>query len=188
MRLDGRRTSDNVDDRRGKIPGGKAGLGIGGLIITGLIVWLMGGNPLQVVTQQLSEGALNTSQENYTPSAEEEEVALFSKKILAGTEDVWTEIFKQNGMTYTSPEMVLFTQATQSGCGGASASTGPFYCPVDQKLYIDLSFFNEMKNQLGAGGDFAYAYVIAHEVGHHVQYLLCTLNIVQQQQPRLSQR
>lgn len=188
MRLDGRRTSDNVDDRRGKIPGGKAGLGIGGLIITGLIVWLMGGNPLEVVTQQLSNDSMTTTQENYTPSAEEEEAAAFSKKILAGTEDVWTEIFKQNGMTYTTPEMVLFTQATQSACGGASASTGPFYCPMDQKLYIDLSFFNEMKNQLGAGGDFAYAYVIAHEVGHHVQYLLGTLNKVQQQQQRMSQK
>jgi len=188
MRLDGRRTSDNVDDRRGKIPGGKASLGIGGLIVMGLIVWLMGGNPMDVVTQQLSDGATTTTQENYTPSAEEEEAAEFAKKILAGTEDVWTEIFRQNGMTYTSPEMVLFTQATQSGCGGASASTGPFYCPVDQKLYIDLSFFNEMKNQLNAGGDFAYAYVIAHEVGHHVQYLLGTLNKVQQQQQRMSQK
>jgi len=188
MRLDGRRSSDNVDDRRGKIPGGKASLGIGGLIVMGLIVWLMGGNPLDVVTQQISEGSSTTTQENYTPSAEEEEAATFSKKILAGTEDVWTEVFRQNGMTYTPPKMVLFTQATQSGCGGASASTGPFYCPVDQTLYVDLSFFNEMKNQLNAGGDFAYAYVIAHEVGHHVQYLLGTLDKVQQQQQRMSQK
>ncbi|MBB4035153.1 hypothetical protein GGR21_001042 [Dysgonomonas hofstadii] len=188
MKLDGRRTSDNVNDRRGKIPGGKASLGIGGLIITGLIVWLMGGNPLDVVTQQLSDGSMTTTQGDYTPSAEEEEAAAFSKKILAGTEDVWTEIFKLNGKTYTPPEMVLFTQATQSGCGKATASTGPFYCPVDQKLYIDLSFFNEMKNHLNAGGDFAYAYVIAHEVGHHVQYLLGTLDKVQQQQQRMSQK
>ncbi len=187
MRLDGRRTSDNVDDRRGKIPGGKAGLGIGGLIITGLIVWLMGGNPLDVVTQQLSDGGLTSTQENYTPSAAENEVAEFAKQILAGTEDVWTEVFKQNGMTYTPPKMVLFTQATKSGCGNATASTGPFYCPVDQTLYVDLSFFNEMKNQLDAGGDFAYAYVIAHEVGHHVQYLLGTLNQVQRQQ-QMSQK
>ncbi len=152
-------------------------------------MWLMGGNPLDVVTQQLSDGSMTTTQGDYTPSAEEEEAAAFSKKILAGTEDVWTEIFKLNGKTYTPPpEMVLFTQATQSGCGKATASTGPFYCPVDQKLYIDLSFFNEMKNHLNAGGDFAYAYVIAHEVGHHVQYLLGTLDKVQQQQQRMSQK
>lgn len=185
MKLDGRRTSDNVDDRRGK-GGGKISLGIGGTIIVGLIIWFMGGNPLDFLTQQ----AVNTvgTENAYTPTAEEEEAATFAKTILAGTEDVWTEIFEQNGLTYSSPQMVLFSGATRSGCGNASSSTGPFYCPLDQTLYIDLSFFNQMKNQLGAGGDFAYAYVIAHEVGHHVQNLLGTLNKVQQQQQRLSDR
>lgn len=183
MRLDGRRTSDNVDDRRGKGVG-KVSLGIGGTIIAGLIVWLMGGNPLDVVTQQISTGTGS----NYTPTAEEEELATFAKTILAGTEDVWTEVFKQNGMTYTPPKMVMFSQSVQSGCGTASSSTGPFYCPVDRTLYIDLSFYNEMKNQLGAGGDFAYAYVIAHEVGHHVQNLLGTIDKVHQQQQQVSQK
>lgn len=185
MRLDGRRTSDNVDDRRGKSTG-KISLGIGGTIIIGLIVWLMGGNPMDVVTQQISTGIGTES--NYTPTAEEQEVAEFSKKILAGTEDVWTEIFRQQGLVYKAPKMVLFSGATQSGCGSASSSTGPFYCSADQAIYIDLSFFNQMKDQLNAGGDFAYAYVIAHEVGHHVQYLLGTLNKVHRQQQQVSEK
>lgn len=186
MRLDGRRTSDNVDDRRGK-GRGKATLGIGGTIIAGLIIWLMGGNPLSFFTQQAVEGMTTTNTE-YKPTAAEEEMALFSKKVLAGTEDVWTAIFKQNNMQYKAPKMVLFTSATTSGCGSASSSTGPFYCPADQTVYIDLSFFNQMKDQLDAGGDFAYAYVIAHEVGHHVQYLLGTLDKVHQQQQRMSEK
>lgn len=185
MRLGGRRASDNVDDRRGKGMG-KAPLGIGGMIIVGLIVWVMGGNPLDVVTQQLANAP--TTETDYTPSAEEEQAATFAKTVLAGTEDIWTELFAQNGLKYKAPRMVLFTNATQSGCGNASASTGPFYCPADQTLYIDLSFFQEMETQLNAGGDFAYAYVIAHEVGHHVQYLLGTLDKVHQQQQRLSQK
>lgn len=186
MQLGGRRTSDNVDDRRGKGSRGGLSLGIGGTIVVGLIIWLTGGNPLNFVSEQLAGGV--TTQSNYSPTAEEEEAATFSKTILAGTEDVWTEVFKQNGMTYTPPKMVLFSGSTTSGCGSASASTGPFYCPVDQTLYIDLSFFNEMKNKLKAGGDFAYAYVIAHEVGHHVQYLLGTLDKVHELQQKLSEK
>ncbi|WP_353123356.1 KPN_02809 family neutral zinc metallopeptidase [Dysgonomonas capnocytophagoides] len=186
MRLGGRRTSDNVEDRRGRGSGGKTTLGIGGVIIVGIIVWLMGGNPMDVVTQQLSN--LNNTETDHTPTAEEEQAATFAKTILAGSEDVWKEIFSKHGMTYIPPRMVLFTNATESGCGNASASTGPFYCPADQTLYIDLSFFNEMENQLKAGGDFAYAYVIAHEVGHHVQYLLGTLDKVHEQQQKLSQK
>lgn len=185
MKLDGRRTSDNVEDRRGSGSTKKVSLGIGGTIIVGLIVWLMGGNPLDVVTQQLSDGVNN--QTNYTPTPEDEKTATFAKTILASTEDVWTEIFRQNGLQYVPPKMVLFSGSTLSACGNATASTGPFYCPVDQSLYIDLSFFNEMKNQLNAGGDFAYAYVIAHEVGHHVQKLLGTLDKVQSQQQQVSQ-
>jgi predicted metalloprotease len=115
-------------------------------------------------------------------------MAVLAETILAGTEDVWTEIFKQNGMKYTPPTMVLYNRTTSSGCGSASSATGPFYCPADQTVYLDLSFFNQMKDQLKAGGDFAYAYVIAHEVGHHVQYLLGTLDKVQQQQARLSKK
>jgi len=186
MRLDGRRESGNVEDRRGGgFSGGKASLGLGGMIIAGLIVWLLGGNPMSFFMQQLSDGV---PIENYTPTAEDEKATTFAKQILAGTEDVWTEIFRQNGAEYVSPKMVLFNQAVQSGCGTASSSTGPFYCSADQTVYIDLSFFKEMEQRLNAGGDFAYAYVIAHEVGHHVQYLLGTLDQVHNQQRRVGER
>lgn len=189
MRLDGRRESDNVDDRRRSGSKGKASLGIGGLIIVGLIVWLTGGNPMDVVTSQLGDN-LTMSESTYEPTAEEDALAKFSKQILRGTEEVWTDIFAKNGMTYVPPKMVLYTRATTSGCGNASSSTGPFYCPADQTVYIDLSFFEEMETKLSAGGDFAYAYVIAHEVGHHVQYLLGVLADVQkqQQQQRMSEK
>lgn len=186
MRLGGRRESDNVDDRRGKRSGGKVSLGIGGTIIVGLIIWLMEGNPMDVITQQVAEGT--TSTQNYTPTEEDQQLAKFASTILAGTEDIWTEVFAQNGMKYVPPRMVLFSGSTQSGCGNASSSTGPFYCPADQTLYIDLSFFEEMRTQLQAGGDFAYAYVIAHEVGHHVQYLLGTLDKVHQMQQQMSKK
>ena len=171
MKLDGRRVSGNVRDIRGK--GGKAaGIGIGGVIVIGLITLLMGGNPLEVLNM-VSTGDGYT--ETYTPSAEEEELATFAKQILAGTEDVWTDIFKQMGLRYEPPTLVLFSGSVQSGCGGATASTGPFYCSADKSVYLDLSFFTSMKKEFGTAGDFAYAYVIAHEVGHHVQNLLGTL-------------
>lgn len=171
MKLDGRRVSGNVRDIRGK--GGKAaGIGIGGVIVIGLITLLMGGNPLEVLNMvSTGEGY----RETYTPSAEEEELATFAKQILAGTEDVWTDIFKQMGLRYEPPTLVLFSGSVQSGCGGATASTGPFYCSADKSVYLDLSFFTSMKKEFGTAGDFAYAYVIAHEVGHHVQNLLGTL-------------
>lgn len=187
MKLDGRRESQNVDDRRGKsIGGGKASLGIGGVIVVGLIVWLLGGNPLNFVATQLSDGG--ASVESYTPTPEEEKAATFARRILAGTEDVWTKIFSENGKEYSPPRMVLFHRGVQSGCGAASSSTGPFYCSADQTVYIDLSFFTEMEQRLNAGGDFAYAYVIAHEVGHHVQYLLGTLDEVHRQQQRVNEK
>ena len=181
MKLEGRRTSGNVDDRR-KSGGKVAGLGISGIIIALLLAWMTGGNPLDVIISQLSD--FTQSGTEYVPSAEEEKMAVFASQVLAGTEDVWTKEFEKMGRKYIPPKMVLFTQRTQSGCGNASYQTGPFYCPADQTIYIDLSFFSQMKNQLGADGDFAYAYVIAHEVGHHVQYLLGTLNQVQQMQNR----
>ena len=171
MRLDGRRVSGNVRDIRGK--GGKAaGIGIVGVIVIGLITLLLGGNPLEVLNMvSTGEGYSET----YTPTAEEEELATFAKQILAGTEDVWTDIFKQMGLRYEPPTLVLFSGSVQSGCGGATASTGPFYCSADKSVYLDLSFFTSMKKEFGTAGDFAYAYVIAHEVGHHVQNLLGTL-------------
>ena len=185
MKLDGRRTSSNVDDRR-KSAGKTAGLGIGGVVILALITWMMGGNPLDVFVSQI--GNISQTGAEYTPSAEENAMATFASQILAGTEDVWTKEFEKMGRKYVPPKMVLFSRSTTSGCGSASSQTGPFYCPADQTVYIDLSFFDEMQNKLGAGGDFAYAYVIAHEVGHHVQYLLGKLAEVQQKQRGMSQK
>lgn len=171
MKLDGRRESGNVRDARGK--GGRtAGIGIGGLIIVCLITWIMGGNPLEVLN--LAGGVAETGQ-TYEPTAEEESLARFSKQILAGTEDVWSAVFAQMGLKYEPPTLVLFSGSVQSGCGGATSSTGPFYCSADKAVYLDLSFFTTMKKEFGTAGDFAYAYVIAHEVGHHVQNLLGTL-------------
>lgn len=184
MRLDGRRESRNVKDMRGK--GTKAGLGLGGLVIVGLITWLLGGNPLDVIQQ--AGGLSLGSETEYVPTQEEESLAKFSRQILAGTEDVWTAEFSRMGLRYEPPTLVLFSGSVQSGCGGATSSTGPFYCSADQSVYIDLSFFSTMKEQFGSAGDFAYAYVIAHEVGHHVQYLLGTLQEVHQAKSQLSQK
>ena len=188
MRLDGRRTSSHVDDRRRMGGGKKAGLGLGGLVVVALITWLLGGNPLSVLQYADLGGVLTEQGGNYEPTAEEEALAKFSSQILAGTEDVWTKEFQKMGLTYEPPRLVLFTGSVQSGCGGATASSGPFYCSADQSVYIDLSFFTQMKSQLGADGDFAYAYVIAHEVGHHVQYLLGILDDAHQQMSRVSEK
>ena len=188
MRLDGRRESSNVDDRRTLSGGAKAGMGIGGLVIVALITWFMGGNPLSVLSNADLGSMITTGDGTQREmTAEEEELAKFSRQILASTEDVWTRVFKQYGKTYQAPTMVLFTNAVKSGCGQATASVVPFYCSADQCLYIDLSFFSSMKRQLGADGDFAYAYVIAHEVGHHVQYLLGTLDSAHNQMARMSE-
>jgi len=180
MKLTGRRESSNVEDRRRLSGGAKAGIGgIGGIIAIAIITLLSGGNIGDILTNVMQQQATQSvssqtaGQREFTE--EEEELAKFSRQILAGTEDVWTEAFRQMGREYTPPTLVLFTGSVQSACGGATSSVGPFYCSGDQKLYIDLSFFSTMKQQLGADGDFAYAYVIAHEVGHHVEYLLGTL-------------
>lgn len=176
-----------MEDRRSISTNAKAGIGgIGGIIIIALITFLSGGDLGDVITNVVQQGELTSVQEEkvdgqreFTP--EEEELAKFSRQILAGTEDVWTEVFKQMGRKYEPPTLVLFTNRVNSACGQASAAVGPFYCSGDQKLYIDLSFFTQMKSQLGADGDFAYAYVIAHEVGHHVEYLLGILGKAHQQ-------
>lgn len=189
MKLDGRRESSNVDDRRGRSGAtGKAGMGIGGLIVVGVILWLTGGNPLDALQMVGSGQAQQTEQTDYVPTKQEEELATFSKQILASTEEVWTEEFAKMGKTYIPPQLVLFNNSVQSGCGGATSQTGPFYCSADQKVYIDLSFFMSMKKELGADGDFAYAYVIAHEVGHHVQYLLGTLEAAHNKMGRVSEK
>jgi hypothetical protein len=189
--MDGRRRSGNVDDRRGR-PSGRA-LGIGGgiigVIIAAAITLFSGGSIGDVVGNVLGSGALsgNSSyQENYTPSPEDERLAEFASQILAGTEDVWTREFSRQGWgEYECPKLVLFSGAVNSGCGNATSQTGPFYCSADQTVYIDLDFFKDMKQNIGAGGDFAYAYVIAHEVGHHVQHLLGTLDQAHSQMQRL---
>ena len=184
--MEGRRTSSNVDDRRGMSTGKAAGLGIGGLLIAGLVMFLLNGGKFDlgslgsIIEQTGGMGGTEVAQD-YQPTAQEEALAEFSKQILASTEDVWTKVFREQvGAEYEPPKMVLFTSAVQTGCGGATASVGPFYCSADRSLYIDLSFFSQMKQQLGADGEFAYAYVISHEVGHHVENLLGTLGQVHQ--------
>ena len=181
MRLSGRRESSNVEDRRGMSTGAKAGIGgIGAVIVAALFAWISGGDPMQAGLQAFQEqmqqqGTETVNPENFTE--EEQELAKLSSQILAGTEDVWTRVFKEQGLgNYTPPTLVLFSNAVQSACGNATAAVGPFYCSGDQKLYIDLSFFTQMKRQLGVeGSEFGYAYVIAHEIGHHVEYLTGTL-------------
>ncbi len=187
MRLDGRRESSNVEDRRGMSTGAKAGIGgLGGIIMIALFTLLSGGNLGDVIGNVVQQGALGSVQEEQAEgqrefTAEEEELAKFSRQVLGATEDVWTEVFQKMGRKYTPPTLVLFTNRVNSACGQASAAVGPFYCSGDQKLYIDLSFFTTMKQQLGADGDFSYAYVIAHEVGHHVENLLGSLGKAHQQ-------
>ena len=181
MRLDGRRESSNVEDRRGLSGGVKAGIGgIGGIILIALFTFLQGGDVTDVVNnvvQQTMQAPTETvGEENFTE--EEQELASDYKKILASTEEVWTKVFQDNGWgEYQYPTLVLFTNQVNSACGSATAAVGPFYCSGDQKLYVDLSFFTQMKRQLGVEGNtFAYAYVIAHEIGHHIEYLTGTLN------------
>lgn len=171
MKWLGRRESDNVEDRRG-MTGGKLAAG-GGLIgIIALVISLLTGHdPTQLLNQLQQDQTTQSTPRAIDPK--EEEMAKFIKVALADNEDVWKKIFTDNGMTYEDPILVLFSGATDSGCGNANSSTGPFYCPADHKVYIDLSFMNELKERFGAkGGDFALAYVLSHEVGHHVQNLL----------------
>lgn len=190
MKLDGRRESGNVEDRRGGTSSGTiAGLGLGGILIVGLITLLMGGNLGDVVQNVQNMGGIESTSGQTTQefSAEEEALAKFSRQILASTEDIWSAYFRQNNLgTYRNPTLVLYTNATSTACGTGQAAMGPFYCSGDEKLYIDLSFFTTMKQSLGADGDFAYAYVIAHEVGHHVQNLLGTLGQAHTQMAKMS--
>ena len=189
MKLDGRRESSNVEDRRGMSGGTVAGLGLGGIALVALITFLMGGNLGDVIQNVQNSGGLGgaTQQTNYEPTAENEALAKFSRQILASTEDIWSAYFKQTGIgTYRPPTLVLYSGATATACGTGQAAMGPFYCSGDEKLYIDLSFFSTMKKSLGADGDFAYAYVIAHEVGHHVQNLLGTLGQAHQQMSKMN--
>jgi predicted metalloprotease len=185
MRLDGMDESSNVEDRRG-ISGGHVAVG-GGII--GVIVLLFnlftGGN---IDTSQLPGGGQGTTQQSPRDKTEDDQQAHLSKQVLRSTEKVWqAELPQQANVNYSNPTMVLFTDATQSGCGGASSATGPFYCPSDQKLYLDVGFFNMLSQRFHAAGDFAKAYVIAHEVGHHIQYLLGTSAKMDRLRQRLSE-
>lgn len=202
MKLDGRRMSDNISDRRGE----RMNMAGGGLSLLRLLAILPGGIKTKLIglavvaavvvaTQGTSglSGLLGlsgpqTEQRQYQGTPEEQELYEFSAQILAGTEDVWTELFERMGKRYIPPKMVIYKDAVQSGCGNATSSTGPFYCSADQTVYIDLSFFMNMKRQIGADGDFAYAYVIAHEVGHHVQYLLGDLDRIHEKMASASEK
>jgi len=170
--------SDNVIDARGGGGGGFGGgrgprLGLGGIAVVVVIGLLLGKSPLEMLSlvgQVGGQGAA-TAEQGGTPPANDE-AADFVRAILGETETVWGDIFRQSGRSYEAPKLVLFSGAVESACGSASAASGPFYCPADRQVYLDMSFFQDMQRQLGGGGDFAYAYVIAHEVGHHVQTLL----------------
>lgn len=167
MRWLGRRGSGNIDDRRGMSGGGMA-LGGGGILV--LILGLLFGDDATQLLSQLPIGQ-GTQTEGKIGSPEDD-AGKFADVVLADTDELWTNIFRENGKTYQKPTMVLFDNSVSSACGSASSATGPFYCPTDKKVYIDLTFQEELKNRFGAGGDFPMAYVIAHEVGHHVQNLL----------------
>lgn len=205
MRWQGRRQSENVEDQRGRSPMGGGGMlggrgvrvggfGIGGTLIILLLGLVFGFDPSILLNGgYVDEGPpprSSTVNPGGMPSAQsgaEGDLANFVSVVLAETEDVWGNIFSQSGRTYEEPVLVLFSDAVQSGCGSARSTMGPFYCPADRKLYIDLSFYRDLRSRMGAPGDFAQAYVIAHEVGHHVQNLLGVSRDVQAAQRQVSQ-
>lgn len=186
MRWKGREQSDNVEDRRGLSPGMAVGGGGVGVLIIAVVVMLLGGDP-SALLQGASQGQSSrtrTSSEPYKDTNPER--TEFVKVVLKDTEDVWTKIFAERGATYEKPKLILFTDGIQSACGFASAAVGPFYCPGDRQVYIDLAFYDDLKQKFGAPGDFAQAYVIAHEVGHHVQNLLGISDKVNEMRSRMS--
>lgn len=190
MRLDGRRRSDNVVDKRG-VSGSAIGIGGGiiGLIVAAAISLFSGGDISDIAGDLINQFSGTTETTNYTPDAEDERLADLSSKVLAGTEDVWAREFKRRGWgSYRAPKMVLYHGSVQTACGQGTAQVGPFYCSGDETVYIDLDFFKNMQSDIGASGDFAYAYVIAHEVGHHVQHLLGTLDKAHSQMARMSEK
>jgi len=189
MRWAGRRESENVEDRRG-VSGRTVAVGGGGigLLIVALIVMLCGGDPRVLFQDQEPLGrSVPQNQQPIQTNEREEQAKKFVAVVLADTEDVWNEIFRKSGVQYREPKLVIFRDQIQSACGFTSAAVGPFYCPADEKIYIDLGFFDELENRFGAQGDFARAYVIAHEVGHHIQKLLGTMDKVNALQARMSE-
>lgn len=189
MRWKDREGSENVEDRRGRPVRGGAAIGGVGTVVLLLVVWLLGGNPLAVLQQlQQQQGPpvqIGRNGDEVDPA--QDELSKFVSVVLRDTEDVWTELFERGGRRYEKPKLVLFTGQVESACGVAGSSVGPFYCPGDHNLYIDLDFYRELKEKFGAPGDFAQAYVIAHEVGHHVQNLLGLSRKVQEEQRRVSE-
>ena len=186
MKWLGNRESDNVEDRRGMSSGGKAVVGGGALGIIILLLNVFGGEQVQQfipVLEQFNQGQQIQEVQQTQLSEEEIETGKFVKTVFAYTEDTWTKVLSENNIEYRKPKMVLFTDAVETACGGASSASGPFYCPGDEKVYMDLAFFQELQTRFGAkGGDFAIAYVIAHEVGHHIQNILGTSGKVSQLQ------
>ena len=177
MRWRGERQSENIEDRRGMSRGGMAlGGGLGSIVVL-IIALLLGADPRQLLEQAPVDQGTET-QTSRTTNPEEEELKSFTRVVLASTEDVWTDIFRQSGGNYRKPTLVLFTDQVSSACGQANAAVGPFYCPGDEKLYLDFAFFRDLQSRFRAPGDFAQAYVIAHEVGHHIQRLLGTMDRV----------
>ena len=187
MRWRGRERSDNVEDRRMSV-GRKMSLGggLGGIIIA-IIFIILGGNPKQVL-QLLDPGNNTVQTQPGQKTTQDDELTQFISVVLQDTEDVWNKIFKDSGRTYREPKLVLFRQSVRSACGFSSAATGPFYCPADEKVYIDLDFLEQMLRRFRSSGDFAMAYILAHEVGHHVQKLLGIMDKVDSQRGRVSQR
>jgi len=183
MRWKGRRESSNVEDRRGMSAKGIAGGGIGTIIVV-VVLYLLGGDPTSILQ---NEQTGESTSSNYTESAEEKELSQFVSVVLAETETVWHNIFQEKGAAYVEPKLVLFSGSVESACGTAGSSSGPFYCPGDEKLYIDLSFYHELQQRFKAPGDFAMAYVIAHEVGHHIQKLTGTMDKMNELRSQLSQ-
>lgn len=186
MKWQGRRQSSNVEDRRGRGGGGigfgMAGVGGGLGLIIFIIVSLLGGNPGEVLN-----GGNPQSNTPYVETQQDQELAEFVSVVLADTEDVWTEVFNEYDLVYSEPSLVLFNDSVRSACGIAGSATGPFYCPGDQRVYIDLSFYKLLSERFHAPGDFAMAYVVAHEVGHHVQTLLGVTQKLDELRPRLTQ-
>ena len=187
MKWQGRSGSGNVEDRRGM--GGKLAIGggLGGVVVL-LLSLLFGNNFSEGDIQIVNDALQNGQQENYTPTEEEQQQAEFVSVVLKDTEDVWHRLLQEKGSNYIEPHLVLFTGSVDSGCGYASSATGPFYCPTDSKVYIDLSFYDDLRDRFGAPGDFAMAYVIAHEVGHHVQNLLGTSGQIDAMRQRLGEK
>ena len=172
MRLADGRESQNFEDRRGMRMGRAGGIGIGTIVLA-LVAVYFGADPTQVLQGLQGQGPAEPQQRGpYQESAQEGQARVLVSKVLADTEDTWGAIFAASGKTYEQPKLVLFTDSVQSACGSATTASGPFYCPGDRQVYIDLSFYDELKNRFGAPGDFAQAYVVAHEIGHHVQTLL----------------